>query len=478
MKNLLSPPLVRNALSGHSWLGLLTGALMYLICLTGTLAVFYPYFERWEQPEVPEYRQLAPPLVDHAYRNVLSQPQRVSGDMLIMLPTDEAPRAYVASSIGSWFLQPDGRRGEAIIHPWTDMLTSLHLYLHLPSTFGMIVVSVFGALLCALIISGFLAHPRIFRDAFNLRLGGARRLEQADIHNRLSVWGAPFHLMIGVTGAYFGLAALMNLLIATAFFDGDRDAAIGAVHSPAPALQQEVAPMDVQGALERMAEVAPEAEPFYITIEDINTPGQYMIIGGRHHDRLIYGEQYRFDQEGRYLGKAGYTDGPGGRQAIFSTYRMHFGHFGGVPVLLLYGVLGLALTAVPVTGVNIWLVRRRRRDYLNNLWTGVVWGTPLALVLSAVMALLTTGGEPVISFWGGVAVSIGLSQLINNDSRSRLVLQLMTGGLALALVAGYVVQLGGSSLENSAARGVNAGLLLVAASFLYLATRHLPRLSP
>lgn len=476
MKNLLPPSLVRNALSGHSWLGLLTGALMYLICLSGTLVVYYKYFERWEQPEVPEFQQLAPSLVDHAYRNVLSQPQQVSGDMLIMLPAEDSPRAYVASSIGAWFLQPDGRRGDAIAHPWTDMLANLHLYLHLPSTFGMIVVSAFGALLCALIISGFLAHPRIFRDAFNLRLGGSRRLEQADIHNRLSVWGAPFHLMIGVTGAYFGLAALMNALIATAFFDGDRDAATGAIHSPAPALQQQVAPMDVQGALERMAEVAPDAEPFYIAIEDINTPEQYMIIGGRHHDRLIYGEQYRFDQEGQYLGKAGYTDGPAGRQAIFSTYRLHFGHFGGSPVLILYGVLGLALTIIPVTGINIWLARRRGRDYLDNLWTGLVWGTPPALLLTAVAALVTVGAGTAMLFWGGVVASMGLAQWLDNDARCRLVLQLLTGGLALALVAGHLVRFGGSSLENSAALGVNVSLLLVAAVFLWLATRHVPRL--
>ncbi|MEX1198821.1 MAG: PepSY-associated TM helix domain-containing protein [Pseudohongiellaceae bacterium] len=471
MKNLLPPSLVRNALSGHSWLGLLTGALMYLICLSGTLVVYYQYLERWEQPNVPEYRQLAPTLVGHAYRNVLSQPQQVSGDMLIMLPTEESPHAYVASSIGTWFLQPDGRRGEPVAHPWTDMLGNLHLYLHLPSTFGMVVVSAFGALLCALLLSGFLAHPRIFRDAFNLRLGGSRRLEQVDIHNRLSVWGAPFHLMIGITGAYFGLAALMNTIIAAAFFDGDRDAATGAIHSPAPVLQQEVAPMNVQGALERMNEVAPEAEPFYITIEDINTPGQYMIIGGRHHDRLIYGEQYRFDQQGEYLGKAGYTDGPGGQQAIFSTYRIHFGHFGGYTMLILYGVFGLALTVVSVSGINIWLARRKRRDYLNNLWTGLVWGTPPALALTALLAVLTSGAATAVYFWGTLVFSMGLAQWLDNDWRTRLVLQRCTAGLVFAVVAGHLALFGRDSLSNSAALAVNTSLLLTGIAFLYLASR-------
>lgn len=35
-------------------LGLAIGALMYIICVSGTAAVFYQDFERWERPTVPE----------------------------------------------------------------------------------------------------------------------------------------------------------------------------------------------------------------------------------------------------------------------------------------------------------------------------------------------------------------------------------------------------------------------------------------
>ncbi len=104
--------------------------------------------------------------------------------------------------------------------------------------------------------------------------------------------------------------------------------------------------------------------------------------------RLIWAEYYRFDANGSYVGRSDYSDGPVGRQVIYSSYRIHFGNFGGVPVKILYALLGLSLTVISVTGINIWLARRKTRDYLNDLWIGSVWGAPAALALTAVTEIL------------------------------------------------------------------------------------------
>src|SRR5690606_5104004 len=110
----------------------------------------------------------------------------------------------------------DGSLGEPAHDELSELLTGLHINLHMPVTIGVIIVSATGALLCGLIISGFLAHPSIVKDAFKLRTGASGRMGQVDLHNRLSVWGAPFHLMIAVTGAYDGLILLMVGLFASA----------------------------------------------------------------------------------------------------------------------------------------------------------------------------------------------------------------------------------------------------------------------
>src|SRR3546814_7936588 len=45
---------VKRALSAHAAIGLLAGALLYIVSLSGTLAVFYQEFQRIEQPRAPE----------------------------------------------------------------------------------------------------------------------------------------------------------------------------------------------------------------------------------------------------------------------------------------------------------------------------------------------------------------------------------------------------------------------------------------
>src|SRR3546814_13053298 len=69
---------------------------------------------------------------------------------------------------------------------------------------GIFLVGLIGVALLSSLVSGILAHPRIFRDAFHLRLGGSKRLQEADLHNRLGAWALPFHIFISLTGAFLG----------------------------------------------------------------------------------------------------------------------------------------------------------------------------------------------------------------------------------------------------------------------------------
>ena len=80
--------LVRRALSGHAAIGLLSGALMYLIVLSGTLAVVAPRLERWEQSSAPEMTVMAPAAVQNAVADAATQKP---SSILVTLPTPELP---------------------------------------------------------------------------------------------------------------------------------------------------------------------------------------------------------------------------------------------------------------------------------------------------------------------------------------------------------------------------------------------------
>ncbi|MBC3766904.1 PepSY-associated TM helix domain-containing protein [Neptunicella marina] len=428
----------QQSLKAHAWLGLLTGALMYWVCLSGALAVYYPLLERWEQPDIQEYRTLSDANLQKAYE-AANQLSADTHHLFIMLPTEEMQRPSIASDTQSWLINHDGSLGGSKSHPWKDMLVNLHLYLHLPYNIGMLVVSVLGALLCALILSGVIAHRRIFKDAFNLRFKGQAVQTQADIHNRISVWGLPFHLMIGITGAYFGLASLINVFFAEVFYQDDQSKLMADLYGAEPALSQPVSAASIDVAMQNLRELAPQAEPFYVTLEDVGEPEQYMIIGAHFKDRLIYAEQYRFDSQGNYINKVGFSDGSAAKQAMFSIYRLHFGHFGHALVQVMYLLLGLGLSVVSVTGINLWLSKRKGRDFINNAWQGIVWGTPLALVISAIGQILL-GIAAVPGFWFSVIASMLMCQLVDKHNLNRSVLQGLTALALVLFLAGYVVK--------------------------------------
>ena len=106
-----------------------------------------------------------------------------------------------------------------------------------------------------------------------------------------------------------------------------------------------------------------------------------------------------------------------GTRMLGGIGQLHFGWYGGLPVRIVYGLLGLALCVVTSSGVTIWLARRRDRGRAvpqwERLWAAVAWGQPLALVLAALAAIALPSGATSLWTWLGatLALLIGLRVL-------------------------------------------------------------------
>ncbi|MCW8880569.1 MAG: PepSY domain-containing protein, partial [Kangiellaceae bacterium] len=432
--------LVKNSLNAHTWLGLTVGAVMYLICLSGAVVVFFEEFERWEQPNVEEYSQYSHQQITAAINEFTQRVDKIPESIYVVLPTEAVPRIHISADGKEWFVSQDGKLSEPVKEGWTHMLKELHVQLHLPQTFGIIVVGSLGAMLCGLIISGLLAHPRIFKDAFTFRIGGSKRLEQADIHNRLSVWGTPFYFMIGLTGAFIGLVGVLIAVVAPAHFNGDRNAVVDSVYGGDPIIERKAESINYQKAFDELTKINPDAMPIYLVAQHLNTEKQFLEIAATLPNRLIYSEMYRFHSDGSFINYQGLSDGPVGRQVAYSVYRLHFGHFDNGWVKILYAILGLALTVISATGINIWLARRKFESFINHVWSGFIWGTPLSLAMSYIIGIY--GSHFVAVFWFCLAVCMGLSFWIRNISKTKFFLQASTSVALLICLLTYYLNFG------------------------------------
>jgi uncharacterized iron-regulated membrane protein len=413
---------VKRSLSAHAAIGLLAGALLYIVCLSGALLVFYEEWQQAEQPTPPQMTRIDPDAVQRGMEAVLAREagQPATTHLYVDMPLKELPTTRVITDTESFHLDAQGRLAGAEEITWSDFLYGLHYTLNIPVADGLVgitLVGILGMLMLALSISGVLAHPRIFRDAFRLRARHSGGVALTDWHNRLSVWTLPFGLAIALTGAVIGLSSVAAYAAAARYYNGDIEALYGTIFGEEGKPDPAKAPLpNVASALRYMEANYPQVRPTYVTVHEPGTRGQQVQITAEHPRRLIYGETYRFDNAGRFTGTAGMADGDLGKQAAASNYNLHFGNYGGLPVKIVYFLLGLALTAVCATGTFIWLGKRRRRGIeeprLRAAWHGVVWGTPGALALTFAVRLAFGAAAPFAAiFWIALAVTVAAAIL-------------------------------------------------------------------
>lgn len=434
---------VRAMLAGHSALGLAFAALIYLVCFSGSVAVFTQEFGRWEQPAGPVLNSVSPQAVDAAVKATLAEIPKPH-DLLVRLPTPDQPRLSVhgddASGREHTFVADQAGRlvGESRT-PWTEFQAELHTVLHLPRAWGGFVVGLTGVALLSSLISGVLSHPRVFKDAFALRWGGSKRLQEADLHNRISVWGLPFHLAVSLTGAFLGLTTIIVGVLALATFKGDASKAYALFRGPT--VKDDPRPaakvIDVGSALGAVIARYPDARPTYIYVEHPGERGQHAIINIATDGRLSRGETVVVDGEGRIRGEVGYESGSVGFRLLSAMTPLHFGWFGGWPVKVAYFLLGLGLTAVTASGVAIWLARRRDKGRpaprWERLWVAFAWSQPLAYAFSALVSLLSPTPAPV-AVWGMATLAACASAAFGTPAGVSIALRRISAGL-LALVA-------------------------------------------
>lgn len=461
---------VDRSLSAHSVMGLVISAVLFIVCLSGTVAVFEDEIGWWENPVSSPIESVSPQIAQAAAQEVIAE-QPETTHLYLYLPRDGWPRFVAGGDDGLQTADRSGGLTGEYETPWNDFLIHLHYYLNLPTSFGMIIVAIFGVMMVAMAISGFLAHPRVFRDAFRFRRKGQARLAQADLHNRLSVWTAPFAIFIAGTGAVIGLFSVVAVVLAQSSFGGDTRALSEAIFGEEGPIDETATEMaDVSTALAQMGTIAPGTNPFLVIVHDPKTASQHVTIYSEHTDRLIYGEMYEFDGDGNFTGTAAYSDGELGQQIAMSTYRLHFGDFGGLAMKFAFATLGVALCIIIAAGMNIYFMKRVERGQpmpgLASAWSALVWGSSALLALTLTTSLMGVGGGWLgWMFWLGCCVICGFAFCVRDGLKIGRFLRIALGIALLLAVAIHALKFPGS-YGNIFTSLTSAGFLALGLGFL------------
>ncbi|MFN3228806.1 MAG: PepSY-associated TM helix domain-containing protein [Asticcacaulis sp.] len=491
---------VRAMLAGHSALGLAFAALIYVVCFSGSVAVFTQEFERWEMPSAPAGLNPSPSTVQADGARLEAAMDEVMAlypwahELLFQLPASGGAGAFIyvepdhddkAQDTVTVRLDRNGQLAGAHHTPWSRFQAKVHTVLHLPEAWGGFVVGLTGVALLSSLISGVLSHPRVFRDAFTLRIGGNKRLQEADLHNRLSIWALPFHLVVSLTGAFLGLVVVIVGVLAMAAFGGDSQKAFALFAAPVPVDNPAKAPLPrITPALVDAYERLPGSRPVLIRINHPGEAGAAVSLTQGTKGKLSIGESLTYDRNGAYIGSSGFETGTIGQKIVSTLFYLHFGWFGGLPVKILYGSLGLALTVVTSSGVAIWLARRRDKGRpapaWERLWVALVWSQPLAYAVTACLSVLNPHTPFLMPVWLTVTALCGVgSQLVRGQGPVTRISRILRAACGLGLYAvvaahglrhGLAAQLGALSGQSGDLMPLYVNLSLVMMGSLLLAS--------
>ena len=203
----------RVATLAHSAAGLWFTALLTLIMLSGTLAVFAPEIDRLvfpqlrSEPPTPGAERANPGLVYDAlvkaypgmgitHINTAAHEPGAAATTSVTLPGQNKRAVAIDTYTGEV-------RGEVPAMTVRGFIAPLHavLFNGLP---GFCVVNFFGLLVVVGVVSGLIAYRKFWRGFFvRPRFGRGGRILLGDLHRLIGLWSVVFLLIIGLTGTWY-----------------------------------------------------------------------------------------------------------------------------------------------------------------------------------------------------------------------------------------------------------------------------------
>ncbi|WP_033921808.1 PepSY-associated TM helix domain-containing protein [Sphingomonas sp. 37zxx] len=485
----------KRLLSVHGWSGVILGLFLYVVVITGTVAVLAHEIGSWSvsrtndaafsQPLDSRVKALAAE-VDPKFREDLAIYPNAAGSMAVFFHTHGTNAAGEPDDLGVRFLlepgtlrvlqrdegygteMPGDRQGAL-----EDFISTLHISLHAPNPIGLYLTGIAGFVMLFAVVSGLILHRHLIKDLFVAPRRSSRLLNHRDRHILAGSWTLPFGFLLAFTGTFFSFAGAIGLpIVAMVAFGGDQVKMIETLVGAPPPTSSAAAPMASLDTILADSRARFGTDPDFINVahwgkSDAVAQVTHGPIGSSiKPTNLIYDlSTGAFVKEKPDIGTR-----PSLGSAVFAWMGpLHFGHFAGLLSKAIWIALGLATCYVSLTGLRLWVERRSGSStwrWLRDVISLVAYGVPVALVGSAAGFLLTyplgdTVSATARGFVSGlvIAMIVGAVQLWCNRAGLDMALKLLLG-LGLASLPLLRIGLGGVGWAGLLGTGVAIPLVI------------------
>jgi hypothetical protein len=349
---------IRSALEGHGWIGLFISIPLFIVFWAGSLTLFYPEIKAWSVLPHTEYRSVSDQLpLNNILDTVFSEYDvNTQQRMFVVLPTETMPlyelhlpvneTPSAKNALTSIYVDPVNGETVASIDSFhlADFLYGLHIDLNLP--LGDHIVGIVTLFFTVVIFTGLVVQFKKLITHFFYYRGGSTtlRYQLTDMHNVVGVMSLPYTFMYALTGLMFNLGLISQIVTLLFIYDGDRTALLNDTGFPRvtesyTGIEREMPDLNT---LITSWEEKENAKASSLRLTNYGDENALIRIIGQHRSNF----SQRIDMTYRVRENEFSADlNPAERNAFADgtrfLYALHFGHFAGVDIRIVFFILGL-----------------------------------------------------------------------------------------------------------------------------------------
>jgi uncharacterized iron-regulated membrane protein len=363
----------------HSFTGVITGLLLFVICWSGTVAVISKEIDWLVTPSarvVPE----GEPAGWAAWLDAVERSAPLAKVQWLQEPLYPASAATVVAHVpGQRFVRfhVDPHRSEVqgrhSFYSVQRFFRNFHKAFFGVAGLGGYLVALFGVTMLISLVAALLFYKRWWTRFFRLKRGGGR-VFWSELHKIMGLWSLWFVLVIGLTGAWYLFEmARYDFWDGKISYAGNSEAAIHQIPQPRSNPEQPSLPLDA--LVERIRTVRPHMN---ITMVSPSVSEEGVVSARGQAGHLLVREranQIHLDaRTGEVLYNQNASEYPLYWRWSDTADPLHFGDFAGLTSKLIWFVFGLVLSGLILTGT--WLhAHRLARDggrASRHRWPGTV----------------------------------------------------------------------------------------------------------